>query len=138
MNNMKRSIITLLIVGLANTSSFADQTSEKPNLATLLSGELGRVEGTEFVVSRVQIPPNMSLPKHWHPGEEFVYVISGQVTLWQKGKEDLVFAAGDAAKVPLKQIHTAMTGKEGADLVVFRVHEKGKPERVPAEDVEKN
>ena len=134
MKNIKRAVVSMLFAGFVTTPSLADQTSIKPNLATLLSGELARVEDTEFVVSRVQIPPNMSLPKHWHPGEEFVYVISGRVTLWQKDKGELVFAAGDAAKVPLKQIHTARTGDEGAELVVFRVHEKGKPERVLIEN----
>jgi quercetin dioxygenase-like cupin family protein len=140
MNNIERTVIILLLTGFAITSSFADQanekgntnTAEKPNISTLLSGQLERVEGTEFIVSRVQIPPNMSLPKHWHPGEEFVYVVKGRVTLWQDGKDEMVFTAGDAGKVPLKQIHTAITGEEGADLVVFRLHEKGKPERVLA------
>ena len=120
----------MLFSWLVIPSSFADPARNKPDLVTLLAGQLERVEGTEFVVSRVKIPPHMSLPKHWHPGEEFVYVIDGRVTLWQEGKEDLVFSAGDAAKVPLKQIHTAKTGEEGVDLVVFRVHETGKPERV--------
>ena len=40
---------------------------------------------------------------------------------------------GDVVKVPLKQIHTAITGDEGVTILVFRVHEAGKPERVPAE-----
>jgi quercetin dioxygenase-like cupin family protein len=138
MNKIGRIVIGFLFAGVATLPSFADQTIEKsttntakkPNISTLLSGRLERVEGTEFIVSRVQIPPNMSLPKHWHPGEEFVYVVKGQLTLWQDGKDDLVFTAGDAAKVPLKQVHTAITGDAGVDLVVFRVHEKGKPERV--------
>src|SRR5210317_1793506 len=102
MNNLKRTMISLLFASLATTPSLADQTNKKPNLATLLSGQLERVEDTEFVVSRVQIPPNMSLPKHWHPGEEFVYVVRGQVTLWQEGKDEVLFSTGDVGKVPLK------------------------------------
>ena len=35
--------------------------------------------------------------------------------------------------IPLEQIHTVVTGDEGVTLLVFRVHEKGKPERMPAE-----
>ena len=85
-------------------------------------------------MSRVEIPANTSLPKHWHPGEEFAYVLEGSVTLWQKGKEDTVISAGQAGKIPLAQIHTAITGETGVKLLVFRVHEKGKPERVLAED----
>jgi quercetin dioxygenase-like cupin family protein len=99
-------------------------------LENLMKEKLEGVPNTEVVVSKVQIPANTSLPKHWHPGEEFAYVIKGSVTLWQKGKDDLFIKEGEAAKVPLKQIHTAMTGEEGVTLLVFRVHEEGKPERI--------
>ena len=83
-----------------------------------------------MVVSRVVIPPNTSLPKHWHPGEEFAYVLEGSATLRMEGKPDVVSNKGDIVKVPLKQVHTGLTGEEGVTLLVFRVHEQGQPERV--------
>ncbi|MEE8379502.1 MAG: cupin domain-containing protein [Gammaproteobacteria bacterium] len=102
----------------------------KPKLENLLSTPLEGVKNTEVIVSRVSIPPNTTLPKHWHPGEEFAYIIDGSVTLWQKGKADTLGKKGDVVKVPLKQIHTASTQNEGAVVLVFRVHETGKPERI--------
>lgn len=102
-------------------------------IENLLSSALEGANGKEVIVSRVSIPPNTSLPKHWHPGEEFAYVLEGSVVLWQKGKADVVGKKGDVMKVPLKQIHTAMTQEEGAIIVVFRVHEHGEPERVLAD-----
>lgn len=104
--------------------------AEGPKLESLLKSKLEGVPGKEVVISKVQIPANTSLPKHWHPGEEFAYVIKGNVTLWQKGKEDRLISEGEVVKVSLKQIHTAKTGDEGVTLLVFRVHEEGKPERV--------
>ena len=98
-----------------------------------MSSELEGAKGTEVVVSHVTIPPNTTLPKHWHPGEEFAYVLDGSVTLWQKGKPNTTAEKGEVAKVPLKQVHTAITGKEGVTLLIFRVHEKGQPERIMAE-----
>lgn len=102
-------------------------------LETLMKAQLEGVEGTEVIVSRVTMPANTSLPKHWHPGEEFGYVLEGSVVLWQKGKDEIVGKKGDVVKVPLKQIHTAITRDEGATILVFRVHEQGKPERMPVE-----
>ena len=99
----------------------------------IMTNELELVEGTEVVVSRVEIPANTTLPKHWHPGEEFVYVLEGSGILWQEGKSDVPLKKGDVYKVPLKQIHTAKTLEEGATILVFRVHEKGKPVRVNVE-----
>ncbi len=104
-----------------------------PTVEDLLKAELEGVAGTEVIVSRVKIPPHTSLPKHWHPGEEFAYILEGNVTLWQEGEEDIAGGRGDVMKVPLKKVHTAFTGAEGADILVFRVHEQGQPERVSAE-----
>lgn len=105
----------------------------KVTLENLLKMQLQGAEGTEVIVSRVSLPPHTSLPKHWHPGEEFAYVLEGSVTLWQQGKEDTLIHAGEARAVPLKQVHTAITGDEAVKLVVFRVHESGQPERVPVQ-----
>jgi len=99
-------------------------------LENLLSSPLVGAKGTEVVVSHVTVPPHSQLPRHWHPGEEFAYVIEGSVTLWQKGKEDIVCKKGDAAMVPWQQEHTIMTQDEGVTLLVFRVHQQGQPERI--------
>ena len=107
--------------------------TSKLKLENLMKATLARVEDTEVIVSRVTIPPNTTLPKHWHPGEEFAYVIEGSVTLWQQGKQDILGKAGEAMKVPLKQIHTAKTTSEGAVILVFRVHQSGQPERIKVE-----
>ena len=138
-----RSTILILTLSAALAVAFAtpiaaqDEAPEgKPGLKleNLLHAVLEGVEGTEVIVSRVTLPPHSSLPKHWHPGEEFAYVLEGSVTLWQKGEEDLVGKAGDVMKVPLEKVHTAVTNDEGATILVFRIHEQGQPERFPAED----
>jgi len=136
------SLLGFLILGQTATSQ-ADEpagdpgapAADKPGLelATLLKTELQGVEGTEVIVSRVSIPAKTSLPRHWHPGEEFGYVLEGSVTLWQEGKDDIMLREGDVLGVPLKQVHTAVTGDEGVVILVFRVHEQGKPERVLVE-----
>lgn len=126
----KRSYLAFLGLSIAFSGSVF---AEVLKLENLMKEKLEGVPNTEVVVSKVQIPANTSLPKHWHPGEEFAYVIKGSVTLWQKGKDDLLIKQGEAAKVSLKQIHTAKTGEEGVTLLVFRVHEEGKPERVKVE-----
>ncbi len=111
----------------------AAESKAELKLETLLRSTLEGVKGTEVIVSRVTMPPHTTLPKHWHPGEEFAYVLEGTVVLWQDGKEDIDCKPGDALGIPLKQVHTAMTKDEGATILVFRVHEQGKPERVVVE-----
>lgn len=142
---MRRSIFTLAVIACVwsvppavhGDDTSTDRKSDAapgPKLETLLQAVLEGVDGTEVVVSRVTIPPHTSLPKHWHPGEEFAYVLSGKVTLWQKGRAEIECGPGQIVKVPLKQVHTAITKDVGATILVFRVHELGRPERIPAED----
>lgn len=101
--------------------------------ADLLSCQLEGVEGTEVIVSITTVPPQTKLPKHWHPGEEFAYVLEGSLVLWQEGKPDEYYRKGDVGKVPLKQVHTISTQEEGATILIFRVHETGQPGRIPVE-----
>jgi quercetin dioxygenase-like cupin family protein len=138
---MSIALVCLMLITSATTEVIASShkhtpTSAPPSglkLENLLKAQLEGFEGGEVIVSRVTIPPHTSLPKHWHPGEEFAYVVEGSVVLWQDGKKDVVGGTGDVFKVPLKQVHTAFTRDEGATILVFRVHETGKPERIPVE-----
>jgi quercetin dioxygenase-like cupin family protein len=129
---MKNGSYFILVVSFLLVN-YSQATAGEVQIQSLMKTQLEGVGGTEVIVSKVTMPANTSLPKHWHPGEEFVYILEGSVTLWQKGKEDVVGNVGELIKVPLRQIHTGITGKEGATLIVFRVHEQGQPERVKAE-----
>jgi quercetin dioxygenase-like cupin family protein len=142
MRPIKTITLFTLLLGLAAAQPLAAADHDHPSdsaaepalkLENLLSAELEGFAGGEVIVSRVTIPPHTSLPKHWHPGEEFAYILEGSAVLWQEGKEEIVGRAGDVLKVPLEQVHTALTRDEGAVILVFRVHEQGKPERVPVE-----
>jgi len=69
--------------------AFANSTPPV-KIENLLRTELVLAEGVEIIVSKVEIGPNFSLPKHYHPGEEFVYMLEGTATVWQKDKPDRI------------------------------------------------
>ena len=96
----------------------------------LMTEKLAGVDNTEVVVSITTVPPHTTLPKHWHPGEEFAYVLDGSLVLMQEGKADEYYKKGDVGKVPLKQVHTVRTEEESATILIFRVHELGQPGRI--------
>ena len=102
---------------------------QNTKIESLLRSLLEKSPGTEVIISQVSLPPNTTLPRHWHPGEEFAYVIQGSLTLFVQDEDDLTLAEGDVAKVPYKRVHTVTTDEHGAVIVVFRVHEEGQPER---------
>ena len=137
MRNILAASVFLVVAGLAATSSATkDPLAGKIpglKLENLMTEVLGRVKNTEVIVSRLTIPPNTTFPKHWHPGEEFVYIIEGSATVVLEGEPEVQLKAGQVFKIPLKKVHTAKTGAEGAKAIAFRVHEKGKPMRVKAD-----
>ena len=125
--------ILLCAVLIAAGSDFASSAGEPAPLAVtadnLLRETIDGIEGKEVIVSRVSFPPQIELPWHWHPGEEFFYVIEGSVTLKRRGQPDVVTVRGDSQKIASGVIHSGESGKEGAELVIFRVHASGEPER---------
>lgn len=122
-------ITTAIALVLAGNLALAGEPAA-PKLENLLTSPLAGVDTREVIVSRVSIPANTRLPVHWHPGEEFAYIIEGSVTLWQQGKKDIHGKKGDVIKVPFKQVHTAETSDEAAVILVVRIHEPGQPGRV--------
>ena len=132
---MSYSIIRMLLLaavtGMCSTIGNAAEPSAASSVQAenLLREPILGVEGKEIIVSRVSFPPHTELPWHWHPGEEFFYVIEGSITLKRRGQDDTPTAQGDAQKIAPEVVHTGQTGEQGAELVIFRVHASGEPER---------
>ena len=101
-----------------------------PEIQDLLTNALEGSDGLEVIVSHVALPPNVTLPKHWHPGEEIAYMLQGSVTLLLDGESEKEITAGEVGIVPLEAVHTARSGNEGATIIVFRVHQEGQPGRI--------
>ena len=101
-----------------------------PVFKNLATDVLDSADGLEVVTSYVELPGGTQLPKHTHPGEEFAYVVEGEVFLWEDGLGETLYVAGETAKVPMGAVHTVRTGESDVKLVVFRVHTQGQPERI--------
>ena len=86
------------------------------------------VPGREVVQVRVDFDPGYVAPKHWHPGEEIIYVLEGTLEYQVEGKPPVTLKAGDVYFVPARTIHTAKNvgSGPGAELATYVV-EKGKP-----------
>lgn len=126
------ALLALLVVGILGCD--ASDTSEMPSelqLENLLQTSLAEefTPGREVVVSHVKIPPNTTMDRHWHPGEEFHYYLAGEVEIEIDGEPSHIGKPGTVGHVPFRKMHTAITGEEGAEVLVFRVHTEGEPVR---------
>lgn len=101
-----------------------------PGSNEMLRAAIQAADGLEVIISDVIIPPNASVPWHYHPGEEFVYVIEGSAIHREEGQADIVLQAGDTYVIRPEARHSPIGGPEGARAIVFRVHVAGQPERI--------
>ena len=102
------------------------QAGSPERLRSALSG----TANLEVLISDVRIPPGAALPPHYHPGEEFIYVLEGTALHREEGQADRVYEAGEAFVIAPGRVHSPKAGEGGTRAIVFRVHPKGDPERI--------
>ena len=105
-----------------------------PGSNQMLRAPITITDGLEVIISDVVIPPHATVSTHYHPGEEFIYVIEGSAVHIEEGKAELTLKAGDAYVIPPEAKHSARGSEEGARAIVFRVHVEGEEERIPVEE----
>ena len=122
-----------------NTSDIAMLPELPPGSNEILRSSLESpedIDDIEVIISDVIIPPNEGLPRHYHPGEEFLYILEGSTVHDVDGEPYEIIEAGDGRVIPYERRHEPRATEEGARVVVFRVHEEGEPERFLVEDHE--
>lgn len=77
----------------------------QPGSHTKLRAPVSLADGLEVIISDVVIPAGVAVPRHYHPGEEFLYVIEGSAMQVEDGKPDRLLSAGDAYVIPPEVIH---------------------------------
>jgi quercetin dioxygenase-like cupin family protein len=140
-DDLMKSIIALLLLAVcaACRAAEGDADGSQANRPSPGSNEMLRAPITiagdlEVIISDVVIPPNATVPRHYHPGEEFLYVIEGSAVQVQEGQPDRVLGAGDTYVIPPRAEHAPRGGPEGARAIVFRVHAEGEQERILVEE----
>jgi quercetin dioxygenase-like cupin family protein len=86
------------------------------------------VPGREVIQNRVDIAPEAPPIRHWHPGEEIIYVLEGTLEYEIDGQSPTRVSAGEALMVPAEAVHAVRNVGDGnaTELATYIV-EKGKP-----------
>jgi quercetin dioxygenase-like cupin family protein len=91
------------------------------------------VPGHEAIQVRVDFDPGVVAPAHQHPGEEIIYVLSGELEYTVAGQTPVTLKAGGVLFVPAGVVHSAKNnGSVVASELATYIVEKGKPLVVPA------
>jgi quercetin dioxygenase-like cupin family protein len=86
------------------------------------------IPGREMIQNRVEIAPEAPAIRHWHPGEEIIYVLAGTLRYEIDGEPPLTVSAGGALTVPAERVHAVRNVGDGdASELATYVVEKDKP-----------
>ena len=87
------------VLGLVGMTGHAEATAKGSTTGTVVDTLLQRglevTPGTDVIIDRVSLPPNITLSRRWHPGEMFVYVMKGSVVVSPDGKGEIVGKQGN-------------------------------------------
>jgi quercetin dioxygenase-like cupin family protein len=84
--------------------------------------------GREAIQVLVELAPGAAFPRHFHHGEELVYVVKGSLEYTIDGRPPVTLEAGDVLFIPAGAVHAVKNVGDdaGAELATYVV-EKGKP-----------
>jgi quercetin dioxygenase-like cupin family protein len=86
--------------------------------------------GKEAVVLTVDGKPMLVGKRHYHPGDEFIYLAEGTLTLDIEGKGKVTLNKGETVHIPGRVVHQAINpdSERPFKAVTFGVFEKGQPD----------
>lgn len=111
----------------AQTGPAAPSTIESSMRKNLQNHDLRNTD-REVFQSEVSLEPGASFPRHFHLGEEFIYVLKGTWVYELDGQPPVTVRPGEVLFIPYGAVHSARnTGSETGIELATHVIEKGKP-----------
>jgi quercetin dioxygenase-like cupin family protein len=135
---MKTAITLGLVLLLAGSGVVLHANRPPPVLEGVSRKDLQRhdlaITGREVVQTEVTLAPGVLAPRHWHPGEEIVYMLEGELEYVIDGQPPVTLKPGEVLFIPAGAVHSARNvGKgDGTELATYLL-EKGKPAFVLAQ-----
>ena len=95
------------------------------------SGVIQAAPGHRLVTGDLNIPANSPIPRHYHHGEEFLYILGGSTVIVREGMGELMLRPGQSLRIAPGTVHWGKAGPEGLRAVSSWVVPDGQPLRVP-------
>ena len=118
----------LMLIAAGIAGFYEAQAQQAGIKRTDLQREDLSIPGREVVQVLVEFAPGTSFPRHFHPGEEIVFVTTGSLEYRVEGKPPVTLEAGEVLFIPAGAVHAVKNvgDGDGAELATYIV-EKEKP-----------
>ena len=91
------AVAAFAVGGVAVAQQMAPPPAQTPGLKRTVLQKFDVPAGDrETVTALIEIPPNMDVARHTHPGPEVDYIIEGEVNLVVEGQPPKTYKAGDS------------------------------------------
>src|SRR4029077_13250471 len=122
-----------IAVGIVGATYVSAQSAPQITRTELLRKPVSGVEGKEVVVFVADIPPGGVAARHFHPGDEAIYMLQGALLFEPEGGQPFELKAGQIAFNPAKHIHKATnkSSSDAAKVLNCMLAEKGQPLATP-------
>lgn len=123
----------LLAAGLIGAANLGAQDHPLGGFAgnkvtPLITMDLGGVPNRQVIANLYEVPADTMVPFHFHHGDEFHFVISGEWAAEVEGKPMHVMKAGDSQYVEREKWHGGrVVGPDPMRLLGVMIVEKDKP-----------
>jgi len=135
----KKSIIVPFALICFCSAAFAETPGEakgqgvlgQKQVRTILSKtDLAAAPGREAIILTVDGAPGLVGKKHFHPGDEFIYIAEGTLTLDVAGKGKVTLKKGETLHIPGGVVHQAVNPSPDTPFkaVTFGIFDKGQPD----------
>lgn len=119
------TIAMFIFMAFASNNASAQQSGIK---RTDLQKHDLSIPGREAVQAKIDFDAHSAFGKHYHPGEEIIYVLEGTLEYEVEGQGIVTLKAGEVLFIPAGTVHSAKnnTNSKASELATYVV-EKGKP-----------
>jgi quercetin dioxygenase-like cupin family protein len=138
---MKRFILVPVALVCFGSAAYTDTPVEgtpkgygvlgqKQQRTVLSKTDLAVAPGMEAIVLTVEGAPGLVGKKHYHPGDEFIYLAEGTLTLDIAGQGKVTLKKGETLHIPGRVAHQAVNPSQDTPFkaVTFGIFEKGQPD----------
>ena len=129
---MWRALAGLCLIGLAGCASGGGSVpvyAPPQGIKQVLGGPIASAPGHSLILGDLIMPAEAEIPRHYHHGEEYIYVLGGSATVSRAGHDDVILEAGQGLIIAPGVVHWGKAGPDGLRSISSWVKDDSKPLR---------
>jgi quercetin dioxygenase-like cupin family protein len=129
------SLVSMVAGAIGTEYVSAQGAAPQITRTEILRKPMSGLEGKEVVVFTAIIPPGGVASRHYHPGDETIYMLEGSLIFEPDHGQPFELKAGEVAFNPAKHVHQAKnpSSSQPAKVLNFMIAEKGQPLAIPVQ-----